>query len=248
MRLRCYPDSRSASAALYTDGWPDYPEMKFVAAYLRPGDGVVDVGANVGVYTLFALSRTGLTGHVHAFEAEAGAAARLRENVALNDAQGRVTVHPVAAGAEREILRFSKGREDTTSRLACTSGEQEPGTVELETERLDDVIGEEELAMGKMDIEGAEPMALEGAERMLAERNPPVWLVELNGCCQDFGWTEEQVADWLSARGYDLALYDPDRSQLRRAPTAWRERDNVLAIARNRWSFVEKRLKGDETV
>ena len=52
LRLRCYPDSCGAGIMIYTNGWYDYDDMHFVHRYLRPGDAVIDVGANIGVYTL----------------------------------------------------------------------------------------------------------------------------------------------------------------------------------------------------
>ena len=94
--------------------------------------------------------------------------------------------------------------------------------------------------MGKMDIEGAEPLAFDGAARLLAARNPPVWLLEINGALRAFGWTEAAFRDRLEGAGYRLALYDADDFRLRPADDPWRERDNCLAIAD--MALVERRL------
>ena len=84
LRLRCYPDSCGAGIMIYTNGWYDYDDMHFVHRYLRPGDAVIDVGANIGVYTLLAASVVGDQGKVVAFEPGRQSFARLQENVQLN--------------------------------------------------------------------------------------------------------------------------------------------------------------------
>ena len=57
MKLICYPDSRSASAVIYL-GLPDWEEMNLLMRVMVPEDGFIDVGANVGVYSLFAASQS----------------------------------------------------------------------------------------------------------------------------------------------------------------------------------------------
>jgi len=63
---------------------------------LCPGDVVLDVGANIGYYTLLAAGRVGSRGRVHAIEAHPGTFEKLRKNVALS-ALGNVTLHQLAA-------------------------------------------------------------------------------------------------------------------------------------------------------
>ena len=62
--------------------------------FLRPGDTFIDAGANIGLFTLLALSVVGDKGHVHAFEPNPLVAAMLRESLALNAADN-VTVHEI---------------------------------------------------------------------------------------------------------------------------------------------------------
>jgi predicted methyltransferase len=80
--LLCYPRSNSASNVIYFTPYYDYDEMHFLQRYLRPGDVVIDAGANIGTYTLLAATCVGPTGQVIAFEPAPVAFARLRENVA----------------------------------------------------------------------------------------------------------------------------------------------------------------------
>ena len=101
--------------------------------------------------------------------------------------------------------------------------------------------------MGKMDIEGAEPLALQGAERMLKEGNPPVWLLEMNRALRHYGYTEEGLQDWLGERGYDLALYDADKGVLEVPAKPWTVSANVLAVSRVHRKIVLERIQSTTT-
>ena len=238
IKLRCHPDSTSASAALYCNGRPDYHEMGFMLDYLKPGDRFVDIGANVGVYALLAASVVGEHGAVDAYEPDARAAARLRENVRLNGLK-TVTIRQAAVSAHDGTVTFSMD-QDTTNRIlgkehtACA-------TTTVSCSRLDTLYPDGDLAMVKMDIEVAEPLALSGGAGLLARSDPKVWLLELTGLLHNFGYTEKGLADWLGERGYDLGLYDADMHELRIGGEPWKMRDNVLAISRRHRDEVMNR-------
>ena len=82
IKLRCYPDSQSASAVIYC-GLYDYNEMNFLLRYLRKEDSFLDIGANIGVYTLLAASKI-KSGFIYSFEALPKNYQRLEENLKLN--------------------------------------------------------------------------------------------------------------------------------------------------------------------
>ncbi len=229
LTLRCYPDSPSASLVIYCDESPDYHEMHFMRRYLRPGDAVLDVGANIGVYTLLAAAKVGSSGSIHAFEPGPEAHRRLIENLQLNRLKN-VTVHACALGDSTGQVDFLN-RCDTTNRMQTTA-DAGKSVVTVPDAKLDDLVGHD-CVLGKMDIEGAEPIALRGADRLLKEANPPVWLLELNGSLHAFGFTERDFAGWLAEQGYDLGLYNADRQELSFThPQPWLVSPNVFAVAR----------------
>ena len=229
LTLRCYPDSPSASLVIYCDESPDYHEMHFMRRYLRPGDAVLDGGANIGIYSLLAASLVGPTGRVLAFEPAPEAYRRLTENLRINHL-ANVTVYACALGDSVGVVDFLN-QCDTTNRIQ-TSADTGESVVSVSVARLDDMV-QMGYTLGKMDIEGAEPIALRGAKRLLKEANPPVWLLELNGLLHAFDFTEAIFSDWLSLQGYDLGLYDADRHELSFThPRPWELSPNVFAVAR----------------
>jgi len=247
MRLRCYPDSQSVALALYTGGWADWHEMGFIKRYLRPGDAFLDVGANVGVYSLLAAWRVGATGRIDAFEPAPETLERLRENLAISGVSN-VHVHALAVSDRAGHVRFVSG-SDAMNHLAADGdggdshdGGERARIIDVPCDLLDRQVGDRRYAMGKIDIEGAEPLALRGARRMLAAANPPVWLLEMNGRLRQFGCTEDEFAAWLGEAGYRLALYDADRGELTFSDRPWRERENVLAVAETAIDEVHSRL------
>ena len=97
---------------------------------LRPGDMFVDVGANIGTYTVWAAE---LGAEVIALEPSADAFARLAENLALNGYQARII--RAAAGAQAGTARFTVG-QGTTNRM------DPAGAAQTEVMTVDSLIGE----------------------------------------------------------------------------------------------------------
>lgn len=232
--LYCYADSTVVSQLFYFGSYAEYDELLFLCRYLRAGDGVVDGGANVGLYTLHAAPLVGADGRVDAFEPGREAGDRLEANVALNG-YSHVQVHRAALWDAPTTLGLSTGW-DVSNRVTDGEGQL------VAALSLDDTLAGRSYAYAKLDVEGAEHRALTGALARLADHDPPVWQVEVFGSMlQQFGSSAGQVASLLREHGYALAAYDADTNRLRRlhAPTGAK---NLLAIAEERWSWVADRL------
>ncbi|MEI6034924.1 MAG: FkbM family methyltransferase [Verrucomicrobiae bacterium] len=237
--LRCYPDSRQASAAIYFGGWPDFWEMKFLHDYLRPGDRFVDVGANIGLYSLLAAKRVGPQGKVCAFEPGGVPAERLREACALNGI-GQVEVVPCAAGERSDNLNFVSGTEDATAHIAS---QNELSASSVPAVRLDEFLDGRPLAMAKFDIEGYEPFALRGMSRLLEAGNPPVFLMEAAGYSTRYGIETHDLLREIARWGYRPMIYEPCLRQLCPAPAHWEMGlTNVLCVFDGAEEFVSRRL------
>jgi len=204
---------------------PDYSEMSFVHAFLRPGELFVDVGANVGVYSLWASEVHDV--HSVAFEPSSATYARVAENVALNGLIDRVHLMRMAVGAEKAVVRFSTGLDATNRVLSDGTGTAES----VQQTTLDDVFTDQEgLSTGvcgrapaliKIDVEGQEANVLRGASSLIA-RHRPALIVEVND--------PERLADLFAEFGYTAWSYDPKSRRLSPVATM-RHIDNVIAIA-----------------
>ncbi len=247
LRLRCHPDSRGAGLMIYTNGWYDYDEMYFVQRYLRPGDAVVDIGANIGVYTLLAASCVGDQGRVLAFEPSRQVYTRLEENVRMNGLD-QVEAQCLAIGSAPGTVQFLQ-ELDVSNRISVSSDQTgELGRVEnVPCITLDMALEGTRFALGKIDIEGAEYMVFQGGPRMLQEANPPIWLLELKDrLLRRFGSSAAELSQLLRNAGYELAVYNANRRQLLFCDAPWHERGNVLAIHRSAREAIQTRLSQDE--
>jgi FkbM family methyltransferase len=162
-----------------------------------PGDLFIDVGANVGSYSILAGD---LGAHVIALEPAPDTFALLAENVQLNGYP--VTMIQAAAGVNCGAARFTTG-QDCINRLAAN------GPVEIEMVSLDSVIQDRVVAGMKVDVEGFEIDVLRGCERALSQQRLKLIQLEWNSSSiEAVGSDRAPIAELLANYGY--GLYRPD--------------------------------------
>lgn len=148
-------------------GLPFEPEvLSALQRCVRPGDKVVDIGANVGYFSAHLARLVGPHGEVHAFEPEPQNCALLVANMRTNGLS-QVHVHPVALGerqgtATLHISEFNGGMHRLYDSVCCTG----PGLA-VPVQRLDDVMAGARVDLIKIDVEGYEPAVLKGAASCL---------------------------------------------------------------------------------
>jgi FkbM family methyltransferase len=188
----------AASMVLYANP-PDLREMLVWRRVLRAGALFVDVGANVGTYTIWAAERGA---EVIALEPAADTFELLRENIALNGYP--VTAVRAAAGDHCGSARFTTGL-DAGNSLAADG----PAVTRLVT--VDSLIGSRPVAGLKVDVEGFEIGVLRGAARALADRRIGLIQIEWNQASAfAVGTDRRPIADLLA--GYGYRLFRPDRA------------------------------------
>jgi FkbM family methyltransferase len=149
--------------------------VRFAAA-VPAGGTVFDLGANVGYYTLLSAVKAGPEGRVYAFEPLPRNLGYLRRHLALNRLTN-VTVVAAAVSDRGGTARFAEDASTSRGRIGA-------GGFEVRAVALDDWIEKEGIpdpALLKIDIEGAEFRALQGARRMLARSRPPIFLSTHSG-------------------------------------------------------------------
>jgi FkbM family methyltransferase len=243
LKFRCHPDSHDAGGMIYFNGQPDPHEMDFMRRYVRPGDRVIDAGANVGVYSLFLASLVGPTGVILAFEPDPKAASRLRENVSINDLPN-IEVRQAALSNICGTEEFTQGADTGNTLYSLKTYDRPSQTVETTT--FDTEIGDDTYQLCKMDIEGAELDALTGAAASLSKANPPVWIIELSEkILARSGHSVADVEKFLGAFGYRLWRYQPDIRELLPFVSQPRKQGHVgdgIAIADVALEMVQDRL------
>jgi FkbM family methyltransferase len=160
-------------------------ELDFVTSTLRPGQHVVDAGAHAGYYAIHMAASVGASGTVYAFEPYVPSAACLEASVRENGFDDRIVVERVALGdAERSgdlvlghASRNPGGAFVAPAGYVPAMGER---AVRVSIVALDGYPLRRPIAFIKLDVEGAEPAVVAGAERLLGEDRPTI-LSEVDG-------------------------------------------------------------------
>lgn len=165
-RMRAASLDRLVFLALHRIGVMGKEEARLLEKLIEPGMQILDVGANIGLYTLLLARLTGEAGKVFAFEPEPNLFSILCENCAANEANN-VTPFQCAAGDVNGRATFGRAAFNSgDNRLgAGNSGAQ---SIEVEVARLDDVLPVRTVDFAKLDVQGHELAALTGMQQLLA--------------------------------------------------------------------------------
>lgn len=205
-------------------GLHEFADMMLPLHFLREGDLFLDVGANVGSYTVLA---SGVCrAKTLAFEPDPDTSRHLKRNIAINSLEGLATVHEYALGATQGEVAFTVGL-DSVNRIAAAD-EKNVRIVPLE--RLDAVIAGSQPIMIKIDVEGAEEGVLQGAKTLLA--NPCLKVIELET-------VTIESASILNKSQFERAYYDPFSRRMSKSPTHLNSSNSLFV---RDWPFVSDRL------
>jgi FkbM family methyltransferase len=178
---------------------------------LQPGQTVVDVGANVGYYSLTAASRVGSSGRVIAFEPGPPAAARLLENVALNGFPNIEIVQSAVADRTGSVA-FSLGNDSEGSSMFDISGNSVQRYVDVPVTTLDGYLSTtatKHVDLLKIDAEGAELGVVMGARNLLADPDSPALIIEANPVTLSAAGTSVgELRDELNSLGYAISVLE----------------------------------------
>ena len=184
--------------------------VEWVESFLKEGDVLFDVGANVGAYSLVAAKFFGGGVKVYAFEPAFLNYTQLCKNVYLNGCQGSVIPLPVALSDKTALGVFNYhnlipgGALHTLGAAVDYNGEAfvPAFTQHMLSFRLDDLIGQFDIPAPthiKIDVDGIELEVLEGARETLSNPSLRSVIVELEA-----GEGERQITEMLSSKGFEL--------------------------------------------
>jgi FkbM family methyltransferase len=213
-------------------GLHEFAYMAFVLHALRPGDHFLDIGANVGSYTVLASKVCGASSI--AIEPDPGTARSLRRNIALNAIENNVEVVEAAVGASEGHSRFTVGL-DTCNRVA-TAGDAD--VREVRVVPLDKIIGTRQPTITKMAVEGFEAAVVAGASDTLEHRSLLAVITETESA---------GVAETLCAAGFRPARYEPFTRTLDIGPATSRGGGSQRPVRPRRRSASCSVRRGAET-
>jgi FkbM family methyltransferase len=212
-RLALHLDN-DLSHMLFVSGTFEHNEFALFDRLLQPGMVFVDGGANEGAYTVFAAARVGPAGRVIAVEPSRREIERLKLNLSLNELNGVELVEAAFTECAGPVKLTIAEREHAGLNTLGAFFYDGVATVGIETvaaTTLDELVAECHLLrldIVKLDLEGAELRALNGARRALAEPKP-LLLIELSDAAlKTQGGSQAALFELLQAAGYVVLTFD----------------------------------------
>ena len=174
---------------------------------LKPGNVLVDLGANIGYFSLMAATLVGPTGKVISFEPNSQNLRLLYASIVENGMKN-ILVLPLAASDAPQILRL---QSFGSNGFLETAAQVQAGAQYVQAVVLDEILqGETRIDAFKIDIEGFEPFALRGMSKII-EKYRPVLVTEFSPWHIEHrcGLPPKEYLDQLTAKGYRLSIIEP---------------------------------------
>lgn len=234
-RLLAKSGMTGATGNIYC-GLHECDDMGFLLHFLRDSDLFLDVGANIGSYTILASGVVGA--ETICFEPVPTTYQHLLDNIHLNRLPNRVEALNAAAGSivgEIEMMADN----DTVNRVVDV-GIYSGLIVKVPIRTIDEVLSGRVPRLIKIDVEGYETEVLKGAQKTFLSQNLEAVIIELNGSGNFFGYDESLIHDYLLESGFTPCRYNFETRKLVALPRDYsRGFDNALYV-RNPISTQEK--------
>jgi FkbM family methyltransferase len=192
-----------ATGNLYC-GLMEYNEMAFLLHFLRPNDLFVDVGANIGAYTILASSE--IKANTISIEPLESTYLKLIDNILINKIQENVRAFNIGLGSKIGKLYFTKSL-DTINHVTL---KEDIDTAVVKIDTLDSLLKNEQCpVLIKIDVEGYETEVINGAEKTLANKLLKAIIIELNGSGSRYGFNDNDIHLKLIKYGFKPYIYNP---------------------------------------
>ncbi|HSY21708.1 MAG TPA: FkbM family methyltransferase [Polyangiaceae bacterium] len=209
------PGMAGATGNIYV-GLHEFADMAFVLHFLREGDRFLDVGANVGTYTILASGVCGAESL--AVEPIPRAFERLCANVRLNDIASRVRLHNVGLAAKPGRLSFTSSL-DTANHVVRGEPANGGASIEVPVVTLDELVSDRCPILVKVDAEGFEEEVVSGGSATLANATLQALLFELNEpAAARYGFSNADLTRRFESFGFRRYTYEPFARRLAPEP------------------------------
>jgi len=188
----------------------DFADMAYLLHVLGPEDLFVDIGANVGSYTVLACAAKRANGIC--FEPVPSTFERLMDNLRINNLCERVIAQNIGLSDREGDLVFTAG-EDTTNHIVA-GDEHASNAIRVKVLPLDEILGGTTPSLLKIDVEGYEMPVLKGARQTLENPGLHSIIMELNGSGRRYGFKDGEIVAFMENLGFSTFRYEPFSREL----------------------------------
>ncbi|MDN3655866.1 FkbM family methyltransferase [Ferruginibacter paludis] len=193
---------------LYTGADFEPHVVRLFLKILKKGNNVLDIGANIGYFSLIASKLVGVSGKVYSFEPTPLTLHKLNKNISLNNSSNIMVYNKAVSDHNgKALFKIPIGMVKNSGRASFRNIEENNLTVEVQTITLDSILDEiQPVHLIKMDIEGAEAMALKGMKNLI-KRDRPIFIMELSDCyLQQLGESASNVLNFYREQAYRIFI------------------------------------------
>ena len=206
------PKDEFIGVPMLVEGYEKY-ETKLFKKYIKENMGVIDIGANIGYYSLLAAKLVGKNGKVYAFEPETANYKMLLKNVEINGYTNIVSEQKALSNKNGKTELFLSKVNSGEPSICKKNISADDGFVEVETIRLDDVIKDTHIDFIKMDVQGAEGLVLDGAENILRNNNLKIMMEFWPAGLSNMGTDPQGLLIKLQQNGFKISIIDKSFNQ-----------------------------------
>ena len=210
-------------------GLYDSALTRLLPSILRSGSVFYDLGANIGYFTLIASGIVGPNGHVYAFEPIPENALRVKQSLERNGISNVTVIEAAVLNSTGSTTMFVSDMSSNSGWGSIVSSPTRQRKITVATTSLDSLVydhGAKNPDVVKIDIEGAEPFALEGMSRLLSQDSGPDVIIELNSyLLTRSGFSPSDLVQLL--RNKDYFLFELQEQRI-----------NALCDSRSSWPLM----------
>ena len=206
-------------------GLHEYEDMGFLLHTLQPGDLFVDIGANIGSYSILAASCKDVK--VEAFEPIPSTFSWLQKNIQVNS-MSQVNLMNIGLAEKKDTVYFSSNLG--TVNHVLSDNEKNRSSIKVDVFPLDEVLKEKCPTIIKIDVEGYESQVLDGAKNIINNPSLIAIIIELNGSGRKYGKKDGDIHKLLINKGFESFKYDPLKYKLKHLNNEFNTIANTLYI------------------
>jgi FkbM family methyltransferase len=248
--INIYEDSLLCK--LIVEGFEE-AEICFLRRFLRPSDIFIDIGSNIGLFSIHAANIVGEKGSVFAYEPTPKTFTRLIENIQLNNLENIKAFNIGLSDSKGTLtLNVSSSGFDAWNTFAGQEDSKFSSQIDIPVESLDDIYqftfkeNKSSIALIKIDVEGWERHVLIGAQSILKKQDAPVLMVEFTETnLLAAGTNCYEIYDLVASYGYKWYAYDFKENILSLDPKRIHYPYNNLFAIKN-LNYVNSRLNEND--
>ena len=220
-------------------GLHEVEEMSFLLHYLKDEDTFLDIGANVGVYTILASGEKKCKSI--AIEPIPRTFNYLKRNVELNQIQDKVKLYNIGLSNKNGALYFTDDKDS----MNHVVDKEVPNSIKVKVYSLDDLINEP-INFIKLDVEGFEKFVLDGAKLVLKSPALNVIQIELNSFGTQYEIDDEDIHQLIYSYGFKPYKYIPFKREIELLKSYRKDQYNTIYI--RDLELVKTRIKNADKI